>query len=221
MLTGAAAAPACGERLFENARFVVCPFDAAKQQMRIVRSPTRGFAGLPAQGVAFAMNAGMFDEDGAPIGLWVENGAVRHGLNTASGGGNFYMLPNGVFSQDADGTLHVETTERFAARRAKPRWATQSGPMLLIGGKLHPQVSSDGPSRNIRNGVCVKEPRLAFFAISQDKVSFGRLARLFRDGLGCRSALYFDGAVSSLWWPQAQRMDAQTPLGPLVVITNR
>lgn len=221
MLTSAAAAPACHVRTFETSRFTVCPFDALHQDLRLTRTAARGFMGLPSQGVAFAMNAGMFDAQGSPIGLYIENSKTRRALNTASGDGNFYLLPNGVFSQDTTGALHVETAQAFVLRHAQPRWATQSGPMLLMDGKLHPSVTPDGPSRNIRNGVCVRSPRIAFFAISEDQVSFGRLGRFFRDALGCRDALYLDGVVSSLWWPAAGRLDARVALGPLVVVTNR
>ena len=35
----------------------------------------------------------------------------------------------------------------------KPRLATQSGPMLVIDGKLHPRFEENGASRYIRNGV--------------------------------------------------------------------
>jgi prepilin-type processing-associated H-X9-DG protein len=54
--------------------------------------------------------------------------------------------------------------------------------------------------------------------ISNDEVSFGKLARFFRDGLKARNALYFDGSVSSLWDPANGRRDAYAPLGPMVVV---
>jgi uncharacterized protein YigE (DUF2233 family) len=201
--------------------FTVCPFDAKRQELRLVTTPSRGFAGLSSERVSFGMNAGMFDESGAPVGLLVEDGRTVHNLNTARGSGNFYMQPNGVFSQDQDGRLHVETTQAFAARHPKPRWAMQSGPMLLIAGKLHPLISDDGPSRYVRNGVCLKVPERALFAISEGAVSFGRFAHFFRDALGCRDALYFDGFVSSLWLPSQGRLDHRAPLGPLIVVTDR
>jgi len=221
MLTSAAAAESCSQRLFDGSTFTACQFDTKTQTLKFALPPSRGFEGLGAHGVAFGMNAGMFDQTGEPIGLYVEDGKALRPLNTRSGNGNFYMLPNGVFSQDRNGKLHIETTQAFVARHAKPRWATQSGPMLLIAGKLHPQVSDDGLSRNIRNGVCISGPSHAFFVISEDEVSFGKLARFFRDSLGCRDALYLDGFVSSLWLPAQGRMDNRAPLGPVVVVTER
>ena len=43
----------------------------------------------------------------------------------------------------------------------------------------------------------------------------------FRDSLGCRNALYFDGAVSSLWEPGAKRLDQRAEIGPMVMILRR
>ena len=101
---------------------------------------------------------------------------------------------------------------------ARPRWATQSGPMLVIDGALHPAIQANGPSLHIRNGVGVADAERAWFAISEEPVSFGRLARLFRDVLGCRNALYLDGSVSSLWDRPAGRRDGAPELGPLVAV---
>jgi uncharacterized protein YigE (DUF2233 family) len=100
------------------------------------------------------------------------------------------------------------------------RWATQSGPLLLIAGRLHPRFSADGPSLHIRNGVGVANPRTAWFAISDEPVSFGRFARFFRS-LGCRDALFFDGGVSSLWDPAAGRRDSRAEIGPIVAVFSR
>lgn len=166
----------------------------------------------------FAMNAGMYDEEGRPIGLYVEGGAPRHRLNLRQGPGNFHLLPNGVFAVDDRGRVSVTPSRLFARTKRPVRWATQSGPMLVIGGKLHPRFDTDGPSRLVRNGVGVAGPRTAWFAISEEGVSFGRFARLFRDALGCTDALYLDGTVSSLWDPGAGRKDGYSSLGPMIAV---
>ncbi len=168
--------------------------------------------------VLFAMNAGMFDPAQGPVGLLVRDGRTEHAAATGVGRGNFYLRPNGVFSVDADGSVHVEETGRFLARAGAPAWATQSGPLLVEVGVLHPKIAEDGPSRVIRNGVGVTGSDEAWFVISEDPVSFGRFARFFRDVLKCPDALYFDGAVSSLWAPGLGRRDRTTGLGPLVVV---
>ena len=217
---------------FEGTRFTVCTLDTAHDAVRMVVNdrngePLRTFnaartaLGSRARAVRFAMNGGMFDPAGAPIGLYVENGEALKAANTTPGPGNFHMMPNGVFSVDADGVVHVETTGTFLARDAKPMWATQSGPMLVIEGTLHPAFQDDGRSRLIRNGVGVRGARIAVFAISDDPVSFGKFARLFRDDLGCANALFLDGTVSSLWAPELNRRDANAPLGPMMVVLQR
>jgi uncharacterized protein YigE (DUF2233 family) len=93
--------------------------------------------------------------------------------------------------------------------------------MLVIAGELHPQFQHDGPSRYIRNGVGVRDVRRAYFVISTGAVSFGRFARFFRDELGCRDALFLDGAVSSLWAPSLDRRDDAHEIGPMVVVLDR
>lgn len=221
--------PACARRVFEGSAFTVCTFDARRSELRLASQgkagkALRGFAALAselgddARRVELAMNAGMFDAEGAPIGLLVAAGVAVHALNTSDGAGNFYLKPNGVFSVDRDGSVHVEATAAYAARRPEPAWATQSGPMLVIDGALHPAIAPDGTSRTIRNGVGAVDAHTAVFAISDAPVSFGRFARLFRDELHCQNALFLDGAISSAWIPSAGRRDANHALGPMVVI---
>ena len=224
--------PVCRTAAFEGSRFTVCTIDTSHYALRLMTHDAHGaalrtFAALQtalggrARHVKFAMNAGMFDETGAPIGLYVESGRTLKPANTRPGPGNFHLLPNGVFSVDGDGVIHVEATQAFLARGARPAWATQSGPMLVIDGVLHPAITEDGPSRLIRNGVGARGARIAVFVISDEPVSFGRLARFFRDDLGCANALFLDGTVSSLWAPELERKDVGAPLGPMVVATTR
>lgn len=226
-----AAAP-CTTIKFEGDPFTVCRFAKQSHELRLVSQtpagvPLRGFAAVRRQlgadsgRIAFAMNAGMYDEAGRPIGLYVENGSEQQPVNVQEGEGNFHMHPNGVFSVGLEGVVRVETTAAYVARGEQPLWATQSGPMLLIDGALHPRFQADGASRHVRNGVCAPTPASAAFVISQRAVSFGRFARFFRDELGCRDALYLDGVVSSLWAPSLARMDSRSLLGPMVVVLER
>jgi len=168
------------------------------------------------------MNAGMYDEEGRPIGLYIEQGERQRRVNLRDGPGNFHMKPNGVLTVAEDGSVAILTGEAYA--RSPPQrtmWATQSGPMLVIGGRLHPRIAPDGESRLIRNGVGVSDPRTAWFVIADDPVSFGRFARFFRDVLKCPDALFFDGSVSSLWDPAAGRRDSHAPLGPMAIAFRR
>ena len=190
---------------------------ASKQEMPVRRlADLEARLGERATNVTFAMNAGMFDEDGRPIGLAIVEGKQVHAVNRREGGGNFHLMPNGVFQVRRDGTAQIVPT---AAWKPSPaiRVATQSGPMLVIAGKLHPKFDADGTSRYIRNGVGIGPGGRALFVISDDEVSFGKLARFFRDALKCRDALFFDGSVSALWDPASQRRDITVPLGPMIV----
>ena len=169
--------------------------------------------------VVFAMNGGMFDDAGRPIGYYVEENKRLHALNRKEGIGNFHMLPNGVFYGQADGHWAVRTSDDFTESvNNRPDFGTQSGPMLVIAGKLHPKIDTDGQSLKLRNGVGVDAQGRAHFVISDEPISFGKLARYFRDALHCPNALFLDGSVSSLWDPQHGRVDGGPPLGPLIVV---
>jgi uncharacterized protein YigE (DUF2233 family) len=227
--TGATASSACSAVAFEGADFMVCTAVPGTHRITTVLAPAGGepyrsfsaFAAAEpgrATRVAFAFNAGMFDDSGRPIGLYVEGGTQRHKLNRANGAGNFHLMPNGVFF-GGETDWQVLETDRYAARTdRKPRFATQSGPMLVIDGKLHARFSADGESRFVRNGVGVDRAGKAHFAMSEQPVSFGTFARLFRDRLHTPQALFLDGNVSALWDPRSGRMDGSVPLGPLLVV---
>lgn len=228
--TGAVAGH-CQARRFEGTDFTACPFDARRHELALYSEgpdgPLRGFErlagrlGARAPRLRFAMNAGMYDEEGRPIGLYVEDGREAKPLNRRDGAGNFHLKPNGVFAVDRAGRVMIRTGDAWARERPRVRWATQSGPMLVIGGRLHPAFQRDGESRNLRNGVGVIDRDRAWFVISEQPVSFGRFARFFRDVLGCRDALFLDGTVSSLWDPAAGRRDAGYEFGPIVAVFER
>ena len=210
--------------MFEGSRFTLC--DAGEGRLELVAAgpndaPVRRLADLElnlgdrADSVAFAMNAGMYDQDGRPIGLAIAGGIQVHAINRRKGGGNFHLMPNGVFQVRKDGRAEIVVSDQWKPS-ADVRIATQSGPMLVIGGKLHPAFDADGLSKNFRNGVGVASGK-ATFVISDDPVSFGKFARLFRDRLKTPDALFFDGAVSALWDPANGRRDVTKPLGPMIV----
>ena len=222
--------PACRAAAFEGTAFTVCVYRPGENEIRLESAakgaPIGSFAALrrtlgpAAARVAFAMNAGMYDVDQRPIGLFVRHGIVEHALNRTSDLGNFYLKPNGVFWVGADGAPHIEATDAYAEAPRYPQWATQSGPLLVWRGAFNPHLAANGSSLQVRNAVGVKG-RDAYFAISHAAVSFGRLARYLRDGLGCPDALYLDGAVSALWGPGLKREDRAAGLGTFVVVSGR
>lgn len=225
------AAAACAPKPFDGSTFTVCAFDPRRDDLRLFwKGPDdRPFGSLGAlaevlQGrgerLTFAMNAGMFQEDQSPVGLYVEQGRLLHPADTRAGGAsNFHLKPNGVF-WIGDGAAGVTETGRYLAAPPAARYATQSGPMLVIDGHIHPKIRPDGTSAKIRNGVGVDDRGGVVFAISDEPVTFDAFARLFRDGLGCRNALFLDGSLSSLYAPELKRDDELLPIGPIVGVVS-
>lgn len=224
---GSQAAADCRNVTFEGEDYAVCEADMATADLRLFLNDARGDrlgqfgavdAMLAGEGkrLAFAMNAGMYHSDRAPVGLYIENGQEIAPLVPGAGPGNFGMVPNGVLCL-RPGRADVIETRAFARRRPPCTFATQSGPMLVIGGKLHPRFLPDSDSRYVRNGVgTTPDGTRALFAISRRAVTFHTFARLFRDHLGTPDALYLDGSVSRLYAPGLGRSDLGFALGPMV-----
>ncbi|WP_209425296.1 phosphodiester glycosidase family protein [Pararhodobacter sp. SW119] len=216
----------CAQLVHEAIPYTICE-TAAGDDLRLFLTDADGApfgtfarieAALAAQGLAlgFAMNAGMYHPDRRPVGLYVEAGETRARLITSEGPGNFGMLPNGVFCIGAAGFSVIES-RTFADTAPPCDYATQSGPMLVIDGALHPRFLPDSQSRNIRNGVGVSEDgQRAYFAISNQPVTFHEFGGLFRDALRVPQALYFDGNVSRLHAPELGRSDWGRQMGPVV-----
>ncbi len=221
-----AAGPLCSALSYGGNAYSVCRVDLRESRLETFNLDGRGAPlgsfsalaedlSLEGKELGFAMNAGMFDEGLKPIGLYVENGAQAKKLNRRDGYGNFHMKPNGVFYIKGD-RVGVAATDAYVKRNEKPDFATQSGPMLVIDGKIHPKFSPGGMSYKMRNGVGVLDAHTAIFVISENAVNFYDFALLFRDGLKCANALFFDGTVSSLYSPELGRNDGFAALGPMV-----
>jgi uncharacterized protein YigE (DUF2233 family) len=221
-----AAGPLCSPLSYGGNAYSVCSVDLREIPLETFNldgkgAPLGSFTALAeslsAEGkeLGFAMNAGMFDEGLKPIGLYVENGAQAKKLNRRDGYGNFHVKPNGVFYITGD-RVGVAATDAYVRLNEKPDFATQSGPMLVIDGKIHPKFSPGGISYKMRNGVGVLDAHTAIFVISENAVNFYDFALFFRDGLKCANALFFDGTVSSLYSPELGRNDGFAALGPMV-----
>ncbi|EEW26683.1 phosphodiester glycosidase family protein [Rhodobacter ferrooxidans] len=224
-LAPAVAQAACRDMEQDGASYTVCEVQAGAD-LRLFHTAADGAIygsflkvndSLAASGqqLGFAMNAGMYHSDRSPVGLLIEEGTQRGRLITAAGPGNFGMRPNGVLCI----TEHFAVIEsrHFAKNPPACREASQSGPMLVIDGALHPRFLPDSDSRYIRNGVGVSaDGATAVFAISNQPVTFHEFARLFRDGLNLPNALYFDGNISRLYAPELGRHDGGLPMGPIV-----
>lgn len=214
----------CEQETFDQAAYVVCTLEAGKADLRLFwkgadGQPYRAFSRLAeavrAEGktLALAINAGMYRADFSPMGLYVENARELKSANTAGAGGppgqvpNFYKKPNGVFFLGEVGA-DILPTDEFLRRAPKVRFATQSGPMLVIAGKLNPIFIPGSTDRTRRSGVGVCAGGAVRFAISEDGVNFHDFARLFRDRLQCPDALFLDGGRGvGLYYPALDRND--------------
>lgn len=215
---------------FAGTKFTVCRVNIAKESLSVFHrddkgAPLRSFVRLKSwlgsrgRAVTFAMNGGMFHADFSPVGLLVADGKTLSPVDDAEGEDNFYLKPNGVFVVTDTGAAVLETAE-YAGRRLKARLATQSGPLLVRGGALHPAFKAGSKNRVVRNGVGVPSRNEAVFVISDGPVNFFDFATLFRDVLHCPDALYLDGSISSLHAPTLSRSDAHAELGPILAVTE-
>lgn len=212
--------------------YAVCIFDPAKDNIRLFNADATGkpYGGFKALGrdvwlsgkhvIRFAMNAGMYHSDLSPVGLHVEEGIEKHGLVRGGGWGNFFLRPNGVFYIGKDGKAGVMETEAYAASGMQPRLATQSGPMLVIDGQIHPAFLPQSDSLKLRNGVGVDDKGRVVFVVTKGPVRFYDFAVFYRDVLNCRNALFLDGSISSMMVPAWGRRDESEPLGPILAVLD-
>jgi uncharacterized protein YigE (DUF2233 family) len=224
LVVAPAAAEPCRSETYRDNDYIICSFDLTKTDLRLYwrkadGTPFATFDALADQlksagdTLQFAMNGGMFDDAYKPIGLYVEGGKELAPINTARPPShlkqvpNFLKKPNGVFYLASTGA-GVATTEAFIAARPDAVFATQSGPMLVIDGAIHKAFIPGSTDLKPRNGVGVASPTMVHFAISEGSVNFYDFALLFRDRLGCRSALFLDGgSASGLYAPELERND--------------
>lgn len=153
-----------------------------------------------------ATNAGIYEPGYIPTGLFIEDGAVMNPLNLDDGNGNFYLKPNGIFLLTDTGARIVESSQ-FEAVTGPVRYATQSGPLLVSGGTIHPGFTDGSKNCRLRSGIGVRPDGTVFLAISNGAVNFYDFATFFKEQLNCPDALYLDGAISSLHAPALGRFE--------------
>ncbi len=226
-----AGAVTCEKVTHQDKRYTVCEADASSEDLRLFLNDENGnllghFSSvneaLESDGkrLAFAMNAGMYHDDRSPVGHYVEEGQEQMRVIPNPGPGNFGLLPNGVFCI-REGRADVYETLEFVDQAPTCRFATQSGPMLVIDGELHPRFLPDSTSLYVRNGVGTSaDGTRAVFAISDGYVTFHEFGSLFRDVLETPNALFFDGNISRMYDRANNRSDVGFSLGPIVGVVE-
>ncbi len=222
----------CKPYSFEGNAYTLCDAPLSRFSIRLFwqrpdGAPYSYLSALPqtdAKGgrLAFALNAGMFDPDYKPVGLYIEDGRELVRANTRSGPGNFHLKPNGVFYA-SEGEAGVLETGSFLKKKPKALYATQSGPMLVVDGKLHPRIAKASSSAKARDGVCVRGASDVLFVITEGEAPFDTFERLFRDGLKCKNALFLDGGTApALYAPSASRAGNRLlGLGPMIAVYEK
>ncbi len=166
----------------------------------------------------FAMNGGMYKIDYSPQGLYIEKQMLFSPLDTMSGKGNFYLKPNAVFYITIDNVAGVCTSTSLPDI-SKIKYATQSGPMLVIDGKIHDAFIKGSINVNIRNGVGILPSGKALFAMSKKEISFYDFAEFFKS-MGCKNALYLDGFVSRMYLPEKKWIQTDGDFGVMIAVTE-
>ena len=213
----------------DGKHYTVCRVDLRKEKLHLFLrddqgQPLKSFIGIESwlapqrKQLIFGMNAGMYHAGLIPVGWFVEGGRELSPLNSSNGVGNFFLKPNGVFIVTRQGARILETSQA-AALHEPVELATQSGPLLVREGKIHPAFQPQSESRLFRNGVGIVSAQEPVFVISEDPVNFYEFATLFRDALHCPDALFFDGTICSLYAPPLHRNDRKIDLGPMIGIT--
>lgn len=177
------------------------------------------------QQLVFAMNGGMYDEQNKPIGLYIEKGTELIKLNTTTLKPtknwpipNFYLQPNGVFYITKNNIAQISKTTEFKNKN-DVAYATQSGPLLVINGNINPIFEKNSDNRKVRNGVGILPNNHVVFAISTGKINFYDFAAYF-EKLGCKNALYLDGYVSKIYFPEKNQNETGGNFGVMIGITK-
>jgi uncharacterized protein YigE (DUF2233 family) len=217
--------------LFAGVPFHTATIDPAQDDLRLLWKDGTGrrfgsfdaverWAAGQGKTVLLATNAGIFQPGFTPLGLHIEAGKTPVKLNRWHGGGNFFLKPNGVFYVTRKGRAGVAETQAFAKLRPGPlRLATQSGPLLVNQGKVHPKFTRGSANRTWRNGVGVTKTGKVVFALSELPVNLYDFATLFRDALNCPNTLYLDGSISGMRCPSLRcRRDGSADFAGILAV---
>jgi len=125
----------------------------------------------------------------------------------------------GYFYITTDNKAAVCETNNFTDK-GTIKFATQSGPMLLVDGQIHSAFVKGSANLNIRNGVGILPNNNVVFAMSKDEINFYDFATYFQK-LGCKNALYLDGFVSRTYLPGKHWVQTDGNFGVMVGVVEK
>jgi uncharacterized protein YigE (DUF2233 family) len=167
------------------------------------------------------MNGGIFEPGFVPSGLCIQNGRQLTPVNLQPGRGNFFFRPNGILAISGHSAV-IRESSAFAAAKTTADQAIQSGPMLVLDGKIHPAFTADSPSRLHRNGAGILPDGSVLFAITNSaagaRVNLHGFASFFLSR-GCRDALFLDGDISQMW-TTGQAAKATNPFASILAVVE-
>lgn len=144
--------------------------------------------------------------------MWLLHWILHRGLAT------FILKPNGVFYLTTSNIPVICKTTEFRFTN-NIKYATQSGPMLVMNGSINPEFRKGSANLYIRNGVGILPNSEIVFAISEKEINFYEFASYFKE-LGCKNALYLDGFVSRMYLPEKNRIQTDGNFGVIIGITT-
>ena len=199
---------------YNQVSITTCHIDLQRDTLRMYWKDSSGtllgnFANLRAwlrpQGkeVICATNAGIYDKDHKPLGLYIEDGITLRKLNTRQNAyGNFYLQPHGVFIIEDRQARIIDTVSLDSERErwlSNARYATQSGPIMLQNGGINSAFDPASINTVVRNAVCIDNTHQVVLAMARNPISFYDFAQFLRDKLQCVDALYLDGSIARIY----------------------
>ena len=171
-------------------------------------------------------NGGMFTTSFSPEGLFINEQKELARIDTSGPKNvtlNFYLMPNGVFYSEK-GKYHIQTTKAFnslyKSQKISPRFATQSGPMLVVNSKHHPSFNYGSTNRKLRSGVGIMANGNVVFLISENhRTNFFQFATIFKDVFNCPNALFLDGEISQMQF--SKRLPRSGRFGPILAVIKK
>lgn len=155
------------------------------------------------RGAVLAINGGFFDHTGAPLGLRVSRGVVKHPVKAVSWWS--------VFAVDHGKPL-MSTAAQFTPT-ATTQMAVQSGPRLVVNGAIPPLKDGDAA----RSALCITAAQQVIVVGTENlEMSTEGFAALLRkserlNGLGCVHAQNLDGGRSTQLFARLGKFQLHVP----------